>query len=162
MDDGIAREGVLARCNQDRQASARDEECENARRASATLAAGEDKRSAASLEKESARKLSALRDRQVREQEAEQEAAAVAKAAADADYDANFRGKDSQGAAASASEADDRFAERESLSQLPTRPELKVAAVAPPRSEIKPEKPEIEHAAIAPRPFRTADSTPQR
>lgn len=158
MDDGIAREGVLARCNQDRQASARDEECENARRASATLAVGEDKRSAASLEKDSARKLSALRDRQVREQEA----AAVAKAAADADYDANFRGKDSQGAAASDSVADDRFAERESLSQLPTRPELKIAAVAPPRSEIKPEKPEIEHAAIAPRPFRTADSTPQR
>jgi hypothetical protein len=160
MDDGIAREGVLARCNQDREASARDAECDNARRAAATLAAGEDRRSAASLEQESARKLSALRDRQVREQEAEQEAADAAKAAAAADYDAHWRDKNPQADAAdSETETDDRFAERESLSQLPTRPELKVAAVAPPRSEIKLEKPEIEQAAIAPRPFRTADAT---
>ena len=39
MEDGLAREGVLARCNQDRKASGDDQECENARRAAASLAA---------------------------------------------------------------------------------------------------------------------------
>jgi len=166
MEDGLAREGVLARCKQDRQAMAGEEECANARRAAATLAADGDEERNATREKESERKLNALRDREMRQQQAERDAAAAAKAAADAAYEAQWRNKnapkDINGAADGAgpiSNADDRFVERESLSQLPTRPELKVAAVTPPQSEIKPQKPEIEQAAIIPRPFRAIDST---
>ena len=38
MDDGLARDGVLTRCNQNREETLTDEECANARRAAATLA----------------------------------------------------------------------------------------------------------------------------
>jgi hypothetical protein len=169
MEDGLAREGVLARCNQDRRATAGDAECDNARRAAATLAAAGDKERSATLEKESERKLSALRDRQVRQQQVEQDAAVAAKASADAAYEAQWREKNAPSDAAGAadgpgriSDADDRVVERESLSQLPARPELKLAAATPPPSDIKPQKPEIEHAAIIPRPFRAADSTPKK
>jgi hypothetical protein len=155
MEDGLAREGVLARCNQDRRASNDDEECANARRAAATLAAeGESERSA-SREKESARKLNALRDRQDRQQQAAQDAQVAAKVAADAAYEAQWREKNAAGGAEPISDADDRTVERESLSQLPARPELKVAAVAPPPSDLKSQKPEIQ----IPRPFRANDST---
>jgi hypothetical protein len=37
MDDGLAREGVLSRCNQNREETQSDAECINARRAAATL-----------------------------------------------------------------------------------------------------------------------------
>jgi hypothetical protein len=165
MEDGLARDGVLVRCNQNHQSGVSDEECANARRAAATIAAaGEDERNA-SREKESARKLSALRDRQVRQEQAEQDAAVAAKAAADAAYDSQWRDKSAHGGAAGSepiSDADDPVVERESLSQLPARPALKLAAVTPPTSEIKPPKPEIEQSAIIPRPFRTADSTTKK
>lgn len=39
MEDTLAREGVLARCNVDREATANDLECINARRAAAAIAA---------------------------------------------------------------------------------------------------------------------------
>ena len=137
MEDGLAREGVLARCNQDRQASNADEECANARRAAATLAAAGESERSASLEKESARKLNALRDRQVRQQQAAQDAETAAKAAADEAYEAQFRDKSAGGGSEPISDANDRNVERESLSQLPARPELKLAAVAPPpRSQL--------------------------
>ena len=38
MEDGLARDGALTRCNQDRDATLTDVECANARRAAATLA----------------------------------------------------------------------------------------------------------------------------
>jgi hypothetical protein len=38
MEDGLARDGVLTRCNQDRDATSTDEECANARRAAAAVA----------------------------------------------------------------------------------------------------------------------------
>src|SRR5687768_9162460 len=38
MEDGIAREGVLTRCNQNREATLQDVECANARRAAAAIA----------------------------------------------------------------------------------------------------------------------------
>jgi len=160
MEDGLAREGVLARCNQDRQASSTDEECANARRAASTLAAAGESERSVNLEKESARKLNALRDRQVRQARADQDAEVAAKAAADAAYEAQWR-KNAAGGAAEGpiSNADDRSVERESLSQLPARLELKLAAATPPPSDLKPQKPEIEQAAIIPRPFRANDTT---
>jgi hypothetical protein len=64
MDDGFAREGVLTRCNQNREATLNDEECNNARRAAATIALEADRARAPALEQRSEARLAALRDRQ--------------------------------------------------------------------------------------------------
>jgi hypothetical protein len=166
MEDGLAREGVLARCNQDRKVSVDDQECANARRAAAALAANGEHERAQGYERESERKLAALRDRSARQQQAEEQAAAAAKAAESEAYESQWRGKKAPSADVPAaggdpiSDASDRDDGRESLSQLPARPELKIAAIAPPQGDVTPQKPEIEQAAIIPRPFR--DSTLQR
>ena len=161
MEDGLAREGVLARCNQDRGASVDDQECDNARRAAATIGATGERERRESYERESSRKLEQLRDRAAHQQQAEEQAAAAAKAAEKDAYEAQWRDKS---AAASASGAgptsDNGVDDRESLSQLPARPELKIAAIDPPKADVQPQKPEIEHAAVIPRPFR--DSSLQR
>jgi hypothetical protein len=159
MEDGLAREGVLARCNQDRSASVDDQECANARRAAAALGANGERERAQNYERESERKLTAMRDRAAREQQAQEQAAAAAKAAEHDAYEAQWREKNAP-AAGPTSDASGRDSERESLSQLPARPELKVAAIEPPHEDVKPQKPEIEQAAIIPRPFH--DSTLQR
>jgi len=159
MEDGLAREGVLARCNQDRTASENDPECENARRAAATIGASSDRERSQNYERESSRKLEELRDRAARRQQAEEQAAAAAKVAEKEAYEAQWREK-SAASPADGPTSDNTVDERESLSQLPARPELKVAAIDPPKGEIQPQKPEIEHAAVIPRPFR--DSSLQR
>lgn len=64
MDDGFAREGVLTRCNQDREETLNDAECINARRAAATIALEAERARAPELEQRSEAKLVALRDRQ--------------------------------------------------------------------------------------------------
>lgn len=161
MEDGLAREGVLARCNQDRKASVDDQECENARRAAAAIGATGERQRTENYERESSRKLEELRDRAARKEQADEQAAAAAKAAEKEAYEAQWRDK---GAAPSANGAgpisDNGADDRESLSQLPARPELKIAAIDPPKGEIQPQKPEIEHTAVIPRPFR--DSSLQR
>src|SRR5262245_34565109 len=96
MEDGLAREGVLARCNQDRTASVDDEECENARRAAATIGASGERERSENYEKQSSRKLEELRDRAARRQQAEEQAAAAAKAAEKEAYEAQWHDKDSQ------------------------------------------------------------------
>jgi hypothetical protein len=158
MEDGLAREGVLARCNQDRQASVNDLECDNARRAAAAVGATGERERTEHNERESSRKLEQLRDRAARQQQAEEQAAAAAKAAEKEAYESQWREKNA--AASGAGPISDNTDERESLSQLPARPELKIAAVEPPKVDVQPEKPEIEHAAVIPRPFR--DSSLQR
>ena len=90
MEDGFAREGVLARCNADREATAGDVECKNARRAAVVVAAEKEDERLRALELESQRKLVAMRDRAARQEQAQQDAAAAAKAAAEAA--AFFRG----------------------------------------------------------------------
>src|SRR5262245_27342368 len=64
MDDGFAREGVLTRCNQNREETLNDEECNNARRAAATVALAAERERAPVLEQRSEAKLAALRDRE--------------------------------------------------------------------------------------------------
>jgi hypothetical protein len=61
MDDRIAREGTLAQCNQNPVATADDIECANARRAAATIALRAERERREELERESERKLAALR-----------------------------------------------------------------------------------------------------
>ena len=151
MEDGLAREGVLARCNQDRHTSVNDPECDNARRRAAR---------AQNYERESSRKLEELRDRAARKQQAEEQAAAAAKAAEKEAYESQWRDKGAASANGAGPISDNGADDRESLSQLPARPELKIAAVEPPKADVQPEKPEIEHAAVIPRPFR--DSSLQR
>ena len=91
MEDGLAREGVLTRCNQNRDATSADEECANARRASAAFALEAERARAAGLEQASESKLLALREGQARTAAAEQEATAAARAAAEAAYEARWR-----------------------------------------------------------------------
>jgi hypothetical protein len=62
MDDGFAREGVLARCNESREETMTDEECANARRAATAIALDAERARAPQLEEESEAKLLALRD----------------------------------------------------------------------------------------------------
>ena len=64
MEDGLARDGVLTRCNRNREETLADVECANARRAAATLAIEAERARAGDLERESERKLAAVRDRQ--------------------------------------------------------------------------------------------------
>lgn len=64
MDDGLARDGVLARCNQNREETLHDEECVNARRAAATLALEAERARAPALERQSEAKMLALRERE--------------------------------------------------------------------------------------------------
>jgi len=64
MDDGLAREGVLTSCNQNREETLNDQERNNARRAAATIALEDERARAPELEQRSEAKLAALRDRQ--------------------------------------------------------------------------------------------------
>jgi hypothetical protein len=61
MDDGLAREGVLTRCNQNREETLNDEECTNARRAAATLALEAERARTPQLEERSAARQVAMR-----------------------------------------------------------------------------------------------------
>ena len=174
MEDGLAREGVLARCNADRDATAADVECKNARRAAVVVAAEKEDERLRALELESQRKLVAMRDRSARQAQAEQNAASAAKAAAEAAYEAQWR--DPSGAARNPNGNQDSHAPvfgaplgqkmpsmtearqveefaPQSLSEVPARPELEVAAL-PPSNDIAPPQLEIERNAIIPRPFR--------
>ncbi|HVJ28895.1 MAG TPA: EexN family lipoprotein [Gammaproteobacteria bacterium] len=62
MDDGFAREGVLTRCNQNRDETLNDQECNNARRAAAAIALEAERARAPALEQRSEARLAALRD----------------------------------------------------------------------------------------------------
>ena len=73
MDDGFAREGVLTRCNQNREETLSDEECANARRAAATIALEAERARAPALEERSEAKLAALREREDRRESADVE-----------------------------------------------------------------------------------------
>ncbi len=90
MEDSIAREGTLARCNQDRAATAADPECINARRAASSAAARAEATRAERLEAESDLKREALRDRIAAQQAAAQRAEALAQEAQQAAYDAQW------------------------------------------------------------------------
>lgn len=92
MDDDIARDGTLARCNEDRDATAGDIECANARRAAAAIALREERARREALELESEQKLAQLRAEVERERAAAREAQLLAEAAARAAYEAQWNG----------------------------------------------------------------------
>ena len=94
MEDRIARDGVLARCNQDREATERDIECANARRAASVMALREERAKRVELERESERKLAELREQIARRDRAKRNAMAAALAAAEAAYEAQWADAD--------------------------------------------------------------------
>lgn len=144
MEDGIAREGVLARCNQDREATANDAECNNARRAAAAIAVEQERARSAELEAESERKLLALRARAAREAEAQQQAEAAARAAEEQAYE-------------------DQWREPEPAEGTLSLPAFEITAAAPPASDFVSEAPEVavEDLTTIPRPFRSDVSVAQ-
>jgi hypothetical protein len=91
MEDDIARDGTLARCNQSREATLNDIECANARRAASTVALRDERRRREELEIDSARKIEELRDRIARQEEAFREAQVAAEAAARAAYEQQWQ-----------------------------------------------------------------------
>jgi hypothetical protein len=174
MDDGIAREGVLTRCNQYRDETSTDAECANARRAAAALALEAERARAPVLERASEDKLVALRETQARAATASQSAAAAARAAAEAAYEARWRDPSgprtiagTQDSAAptfgapvgavlpSMTESTLFEVYAESTEPLGRR-SLEVAAVEPPANDLLIAPPEIELAdlGLVPRPFR--------
>lgn len=90
MEDRIAREGVIARCNQNREATENDIECANARRAASTIALREEQARRRELELESDKKLATLRAEIERRDRAKREAMDAALAAAQAAYEAQW------------------------------------------------------------------------
>ena len=96
MEDSIARDGTLIRCNLDRENTTNDIECANARRAAATIALREERERREVFEQESERKLAVLRAEVERERAAAREAQALAEAAAKAAYDAQWEGQSDQ------------------------------------------------------------------
>ena len=91
MEDAIARDGALARCNKDRDGTIDDVECSNARRAAAAAAAAASSVCAAASSR-SSQSASWLRFgiASAREEQAEQRAIADAQAAAEAAYEAQW------------------------------------------------------------------------
>jgi hypothetical protein len=178
MEDGLAREGVLARCKQDRDASADDVECTNARRAAIVVAAEAERVRSRGLEQESERKLEMMRDRVARAEQAAREAQLAAEAAANAAYEAQWRDGTKPAPSDSPAPKDvPAFGaplaapERPSgpppgiyedtVSATQKRPSLQVDPGAPPASEIVIDRPQVEiaEATAIPRPFRDADNT---
>jgi len=91
MDDSIARDGTLARCNQDPDGTADDIECAHARRASLSIALGQERERRETLEVESQRKIEELKLEMVERERIAREAALAAARAEREAYEAMWR-----------------------------------------------------------------------
>jgi hypothetical protein len=178
MEDGYARDGVLTRCNRNRDETLSNEECANARRAAAALAIEAERARAPALEQESEAKLLALREREARRAAAEQDAAAAARVAAEIAYEARWNDPAGPRLAGSAQTPAPAFGTPVG-SVMPSmstalafdvypegheplaRPSLEVPAVEPPANELVIAAPRLEIAdfAVIPRPFRDETTT---
>ncbi|MEE8307388.1 MAG: EexN family lipoprotein [Gammaproteobacteria bacterium] len=87
LEDPIAREATLLRCNASRDASRGDAECINAKRAAAALAAKKDADKRRRFEAESERKRTALRERIAAREAAERQQLSEMKRRANAAYE---------------------------------------------------------------------------
>ena len=132
MDDGFAREGVLTRCNQNRDETLNDAECINARRAAATIALQAERARAPELEQRSEAKLVALRDRSSQSE---------------------------SGSVGSASPAHEESLDASEGNEL-LGPHTIEIDVEPPSNDIVIAPPLVPELTVVPRPFR--DDTAQR
>ncbi len=147
MEDGLARDGVLARCNQDRDATLTDTECANARRAAAAVAIEAERGREGALERASEVKLAALRERETRQNPVEPGAAADSAPAFGAPVGAVMP---------SMSQAFDVYANG---SEPLGRRTLEIEAAEPPSNNLEIESPELVLTDLAiPRPFRSDDA----
>jgi hypothetical protein len=148
MEDGLARDGVLTRCNRNRDETLDDVECTNARRASATLAIETERARAGDLERESERRLAAVSNRDGSPESATTVAGG-----------APVFGTPVGRVMPSMAELE-VYAEAEPLG----RHHVEVEAAGPPANDIEAFTPEIELAdvAVIPRPFRTEDANTPR
>jgi hypothetical protein len=141
-EDGVARDGVLSRCDQAPDTSASDPECIAARRAAAAVALEQERARTGGLERQSERKLVAMRDRSARaEQTAEQPASAPA-------FGSPLGGVlPSMDNSASADPYEVQF---------PGRPAFKLGDVEPPSSEVQIVQPTLkpEDVAVHPAPLK--------
>jgi hypothetical protein len=118
MDDQIAREGTMAHCNQNPVATATDIECANARRAAVTIALRAERERRDEFERESERKLEALRAEMAeRERIVRDSTLAAARAEREA-YERLWRSGSPDSGASSATAADEA-SDRLSFIELP-------------------------------------------
>ena len=88
MEDRIAREGTLFRCNEEPNGGIDDIECAEAKRAAAVIALRAERERRETLERESELKLAALREEMAERARRAREAAILAAAAEEAAYEA--------------------------------------------------------------------------
>jgi hypothetical protein len=119
MDDKIAREGTIARCDEDQEALARDLECANARRAAAAIALRQERERREALEVESQQKIEALKHEMVERERVATEAALAAARAEREAYEALWRSQGSADVYGPRQLAPEAPADRLSLIELP-------------------------------------------
>ena len=144
-EDSVARDGVLSRCDSAPDTSASDLECIAARRAAAAVAVEQERSRTDGFDRQSERKLVALRDRSARsEQSGEASAAAPA-------YGAPLgRVLPSMDNTASADPYEVQF---------PSRTSFKLGAVEPPPSQIEIVQPTLKPEDVAVHPARLNKTT---
>ena len=91
MEDPIAREGALSRCNENQEATLNDIECANARRATSAIALRQERERREVLERESERKLEELKREMADRERIAREAALEAARAEREAYEALWR-----------------------------------------------------------------------
>jgi hypothetical protein len=91
MEDAIARDGTLARCNEDPEGTMEDIECAHARRAAVSIALRVERERREALEIESQRKIEELKQEMVERERIAREAALAAARAEREAYEALWR-----------------------------------------------------------------------
>ncbi len=146
-EDSVARDGVLSRCDKAPDATAADLECIAARRASAAVALEQERTRSDGLDRQSERKLVALRDRSARQEQGEQAATAPGAPAFGAPIGNVLP---SMSDSASVDPYDVHF---------PGRPSFDLGEIAPPSSEVEIVQPTLKPEDVAVRPARLTATT---
>ncbi len=146
-EDSVARDGVLSRCDKTPDASASDLECLAARRAAAAVAVERERTRSDGLERQSERKLVALRDHSARQEQGQQAATAPGATAFGAPIGSVLPSMSDTG---SADPYDVRF---------PGRPSFELGQIAPPSSEIEIVQPTLKPEDVAVHPARLTATT---
>jgi len=146
-EDSVARDGVLSRCDRAPDTSANDLECIAAKRAAAAVALEQERSRSDGLERQSERKLVALRDRSARQQQGEQAATAPASPA----YGTPLGNVlPSMSNSASIDPYDVHF---------PSRPSFELGQIEPPSSEVEIVQPTLKPEDVAVHPARLSATT---
>jgi hypothetical protein len=146
-EDSVARDGVLSRCDKALDATASDLECIAARRAAAAVAIEQERTRADGLDRQSERKLVALRDRSARQEQSQQAATAPGAPA----FGAPLGGVlPSMSNSASADPYEVHF---------PGRPSFELGEIAPPASQVEIVQPTLKPEDVAVHPPRLTATT---